>query len=97
MTIDLEGLVLHEYSLTVLRYNPEIKDIRLDAKPTPIIEKIVSKKIELPGISDLQPRRVSWSDNRPKGSTQTKENSKRSKGDNNNKGNIASQSGKHGF
>jgi hypothetical protein len=34
---------------------------------------------------------------RPKGSTQPKENSKRSKGDNNNKGNIASQSGKYGF
>jgi hypothetical protein len=45
--------VLHEYSLTVLKYNPEIKDIHLDPKPTPIIEKIVSKKIELPGISDL--------------------------------------------
>jgi hypothetical protein len=34
---------------------------------------------------------------RPKGSTQPKENSERSKGDNNNKGNIASQSGKYGF
>jgi hypothetical protein len=56
--------VSHKYSLTVLKYNPEIKDIHLDPKPTPIIEKIVSKKIELPGISDLQPRRVSWSDNR---------------------------------
>jgi hypothetical protein len=34
---------------------------------------------------------------RPKGSTQPKENSERSKGDSNNKGNIASQSGKYGF
>jgi hypothetical protein len=34
---------------------------------------------------------------RPKGSTQPKENSERSKGDNNNKGKIASQSGKYGF
>jgi hypothetical protein len=33
---------------------------------------------------------------RPKGSTQPKENSERSKGDNN-KGRIASQSGKYGF
>jgi hypothetical protein len=34
---------------------------------------------------------------RPKGSTQPKENSEKSKGDNNNKGKIASQSGKYGF
>jgi hypothetical protein len=34
---------------------------------------------------------------RPKGSTQPKENSERSKGDNINKGKIASQSGKYGF
>jgi hypothetical protein len=34
---------------------------------------------------------------RPKGSTQPKANSKRSKGDNNNKGKIASQSGTYGF
>jgi hypothetical protein len=34
---------------------------------------------------------------RPKGSTQPKANSERSKGDNNNKGKIASQSGKYGF
>jgi hypothetical protein len=34
---------------------------------------------------------------RPKGSTQPKENSERSKGDSNNKGKIASQSGKYGF
>jgi hypothetical protein len=34
---------------------------------------------------------------RPKGSTQPKENSKRSKGDSNNKGKIASQSEKYGF
>jgi hypothetical protein len=34
---------------------------------------------------------------RPKGSTHPKENSERSKGDNNNKGKIASQSGKYGF
>ena len=34
---------------------------------------------------------------RPKGSTQPKENSNRSKGNNNNKGKIASQSGKYGF
>jgi hypothetical protein len=34
---------------------------------------------------------------RPKGSTQHKANSKRSKGDNKNKGKIASQSGKYGF
>jgi hypothetical protein len=34
---------------------------------------------------------------RPKGSEQPKANSKRSKGDNNNKGKIASQSGKYGF
>ena len=34
---------------------------------------------------------------RPKGSTHPKENSERSKGDNNNKRNIASQSGKYGF
>jgi hypothetical protein len=34
---------------------------------------------------------------RPKGSAQPKENSERSKGDNNNKGKIASQSGKYGF
>ena len=33
------------------------------SKPTLIIEKIVSKKIKLPGISDLQPMGVSWSDN----------------------------------
>jgi hypothetical protein len=39
-------------------------DIHLDPKTTSIIKKIVSKKVELPGISDLQPRRVSWSDNR---------------------------------
>jgi hypothetical protein len=34
---------------------------------------------------------------RPKGSTHPKENSERSKGDTNNKGRIASQSGKYGF
>jgi hypothetical protein len=34
---------------------------------------------------------------RPKGSTQPKENSERSKGDDDNKGKIASQSGKYGF
>jgi hypothetical protein len=34
---------------------------------------------------------------RPKGSTQPKANSEKSKGDNNNKGNIASQSDKYGF
>jgi hypothetical protein len=34
---------------------------------------------------------------RPKGSAQPKENSGKSKGDNNNQGNIASQSGKYGF
>jgi hypothetical protein len=34
---------------------------------------------------------------KPKGSTQPKANSKNSKGDNNNKGKIASQSGKYGF
>jgi hypothetical protein len=34
---------------------------------------------------------------RPKGSTETQENSERSKGDNNNKGKIASESGKYGF
>jgi hypothetical protein len=34
---------------------------------------------------------------RPKGSTQPKENSGKSKGDNNNQGKIASQSGKNGF
>jgi hypothetical protein len=34
---------------------------------------------------------------RTKGSTQPKENSERSNGDNNNKGNIASESGKYGF
>jgi hypothetical protein len=34
---------------------------------------------------------------RPKGSTQPKENSKRSKGDSSNKGKIAPQSGKYGF
>jgi hypothetical protein len=34
---------------------------------------------------------------RPKGSTQPKENSKRSKGDSRNKGRIASQSEKYGF
>jgi hypothetical protein len=34
---------------------------------------------------------------RPKGSTQLKENLERSKGDSNNKGKIASQSGKYGF
>jgi hypothetical protein len=34
---------------------------------------------------------------RPKGSAQPKANSERSKGDNNNKGRIASQSGKYGF
>jgi hypothetical protein len=37
------------------------------------------------------------SDIRPKGSTQPKANSERSKGDNNNKGNITSQSGKNRF
>jgi hypothetical protein len=35
------------------------------------------------------------SESRPKGSTQHKENSERSKGDNNNKGNISSQTGKY--
>jgi hypothetical protein len=34
---------------------------------------------------------------RPKGSTQPKENPGKSKGDNNNQGKIASQSGKYGF
>jgi hypothetical protein len=34
---------------------------------------------------------------RPKGSTQPKENSRKSKGDNNNQGKIASQGGKYGF
>jgi hypothetical protein len=34
---------------------------------------------------------------RPKGSTQPKENPERSKGDNNNKGNISSQGGKYGL
>jgi hypothetical protein len=34
---------------------------------------------------------------RPKGSTQPKENSESLKGDNNNKGKIASQTGKYGF
>jgi hypothetical protein len=34
---------------------------------------------------------------RPKGSTQPKENSEKSKGDNNKKGKISSQSGKYGF
>jgi hypothetical protein len=34
---------------------------------------------------------------RPKGSTQPKENSERSKGDSSDKGKIASQSGKYGF
>jgi hypothetical protein len=34
---------------------------------------------------------------RPKGSTQPKENSGKSKGDKNNQGKIASQSGKYGF
>jgi hypothetical protein len=34
---------------------------------------------------------------KPKGSTQPKDNSEKSKGDNNNKGKIASQSGKYGF
>jgi hypothetical protein len=34
---------------------------------------------------------------KPKGSTQPKANSEKSKGDNNNKGKIASQSGKYGF
>jgi hypothetical protein len=34
---------------------------------------------------------------RPKGSAQPKENSEKSKGDNNNQGKIASQSGKYGF
>jgi hypothetical protein len=33
----------------------------------------------------------------PKGSTEPKENSEKSKGDNNNKGKIASQSGKYSF
>jgi hypothetical protein len=37
------------------------------------------------------------SENKPKGSTQPKANSEKSKGDNNNKGKIASQSGKYGF
>jgi hypothetical protein len=37
------------------------------------------------------------SDISPKGSTQPKENLEKSKGDNNNKGKIASQSGKYGF
>jgi hypothetical protein len=37
------------------------------------------------------------SDINPKGSTQPKVNSGRSKGDNNNKGEISSQSGKYGF
>jgi hypothetical protein len=37
------------------------------------------------------------SDIRPKGSAKPKENSKRSKDDSINKGNIASQSGKYGF
>ena len=37
------------------------------------------------------------SDIRPKGCTHPKANSERSKGDNNNKGKIASQSGKYGF
>jgi hypothetical protein len=36
-------------------------------------------------------------DIRPKGSTQANANSERSKGENNNKGRIASQSGKYGF
>jgi hypothetical protein len=39
-------------------------DIHLDPKNTSIIKKIVPKKSKLPGISDLQPRRVSWSDNK---------------------------------
>jgi hypothetical protein len=34
---------------------------------------------------------------RPKGSTQSQENSEKSKGDSSNKGKIASQSGKYGF
>jgi hypothetical protein len=34
---------------------------------------------------------------RPKGSVQPKANSEKSKGDNNNQGRIASQSGKYGF
>jgi hypothetical protein len=38
-------------------------DIHLDPKTTSIIKKIVPKRVKLPGISDLQPRRVSWSDN----------------------------------
>jgi hypothetical protein len=37
------------------------------------------------------------SDIRPKGSMQPKENSRKLKGDNNNQGKIASQSGKYGF
>jgi hypothetical protein len=37
------------------------------------------------------------SDIRPKGSVQPKANLGKSKGDNNNQGNIASQSGKYGF
>jgi hypothetical protein len=34
---------------------------------------------------------------RPKGSTQPKENSGKSRGDNNNQGRVASQTGKYGF
>ena len=37
------------------------------------------------------------SDIKPKGYTQPKDNSENSKGDNNNKGKISSQSGKYGF
>ena len=60
--------------------------------PSNDFDKSVSSHIQLSDDCSHVIREI-----RPKGSTQPKTNSERSKGDNNNKGRIASQSGKYGF
>jgi hypothetical protein len=66
--------------------------IAAPSSPSNDSDKSVSSRMHLKDDFSLLINEI-----RPKGSTQPKENSERSKGDNSNKGNIASQSGKYGF
>jgi hypothetical protein len=68
------------------------KDTAAPSSPSNGSKKSVSSRMHLRDIFSHVINKI-----RPKGSTQTKENSERSKGDNNNKGRIASRSGKYGF
>jgi len=67
-------------------------NVSYPSSPSSDSKKSVSSRMHLRGdffhvISEIKPQ----------GSTQPKANSGKSKGDNNNKGRIASQSGKYGF